>query len=112
MTGRARVLFKYPGGKSALVPRLLELAGGPVEGRYVDPFVGGGAVLEGVLGSGLAQRAVVWDAAVPVRQTWRAVRDRGELLSSSLEALKAQYAGAVAQGAGASRTWPGTARGR
>lgn len=104
--GKARLLFKFPGGKSALVSRLLELAGAPVQGRYVEPFVGGGAVLGGVLGldgtSALASRGVAWDASPAVRQAWRAVKDEPEELAGAMVRLQERYAEAVEQGAGKS----------
>lgn len=83
-----RALVRWVGGKTRLAEPLLSLLT-PEERarRYVDPFVGGGALLatlRGPDGDGRNAPAVVSDLCAPLTCTYVAVRDRPDRLLDEL----------------------------
>lgn len=84
--GPALPFLKWAGGKRAVLahlrPRLL-----PVQGRYHEPFLGGGAVFLALASEGAIRAgATLSDANPRLIATWRAVRDRPEALLQRLAA--------------------------
>lgn len=80
-------LLKWPGGKSRelerILPRLL-----PVRGRYLDPFVGGGATLFGVPAE---VPAAVNDASTELMGLYRCVQAGAPALLRPLRAFAAWW---------------------
>jgi DNA adenine methylase len=67
--------FRYPGGKTWLVPTIsawLRRRNEPL-GMLVDPFAGGGSVPLGVLGEGLVDRIVLGELDPDVSAVWKCV---------------------------------------
>jgi len=68
--GRTRPFLKWAGGKSQLLPHLLELA--PKQfNKYIEPFVGGGALFFALASSD----AVLADSNEELAITYATVRD-------------------------------------
>jgi DNA adenine methylase len=91
--------FKYPGGKTVLLPELTRAAG-RVKGMHVEPFIGGGRLLTHLLSRKVVSEGLIWDAQPLVRLAWEAVRDAPDELSDLLEALRVKYVEAVEAGLG------------
>ncbi len=68
-------LFRYPGGKTWLVPTIVEWLRCFTELplTFVDPFTGGGSVPLGVLSEGLADKIVLGEMDPDVSAVWRCV---------------------------------------
>jgi DNA adenine methylase len=64
-------LFRWPGGKRWLVDRLLELLPPNLEGRYFEPFVGGGALFFAYQ----PERSVIADSNHDLMNSYRVLRD-------------------------------------
>jgi len=70
--------FRYPGGKTWLVPRVRKwlFARRPVE--FVEPFAGGGIVSLTVAAEGLAERVVMVELDEQVAAVWETILTAGE----------------------------------
>ena len=66
--------FKAAGGKRALAPTILPLLGLENATRYVEPFLGGGAVFLAVRGAGFAGPCLLDDKNAILMDAWRAVQ--------------------------------------
>jgi len=86
ITPKAIPFVKWAGGKRRLIPAILESAPN-VFGRYVEPFVGGGAV---ALALGF-QPMLLNDANAELMSAFRAVRDDLETLLALLDDHRAQH---------------------
>lgn len=73
--------LKWAGGKRWLSDRIVELAK-PMRGRYIEPFLGGGAVFFALK----PDDALLSDVNVELINTYRAVRDNHEKVFSLLKA--------------------------
>lgn len=71
-----RPFIKWAGGKRSILPAILERLG-PVQGRYFEPFAGGGAVFFALAmrPEGLPGGAVLSDMNLRLVRTWKAIRD-------------------------------------
>lgn len=79
-----RPLFRWPGGKRWLIPRLLPLIPPEFSGRYYEPFFGGGALF-------FASRpgvATISDRNSELMGAYRAIRDHPEPLEDALRELR------------------------
>jgi DNA adenine methylase len=87
-----RPFLKWAGGKRLLAPRILDLlprdvvAGGPGSGRYLEPFLGGGAVFF-ALPRAAACRAALSDVNGELVDAFTAVRDEVEAVVEHLGRL-------------------------
>ncbi len=77
--------FKAVGGKRALVPTILPLLGLAHAERYVEPFLGGGAVFLAVRDAGFAKECVLNDMNAALADTWRAVASDPEDVITAFE---------------------------
>jgi len=87
--------IKWAGGKGQLLPTFRdfypnELAAGKIR-RYVEPFVGGGAVLFDVLQLYPVKDAVILDINRDLINTYKAVRDHVEGLIAILKDMEDNY---------------------
>lgn len=80
----ARPFVKWVGGKRSVLPAILN-ALGELEGRYFEPFVGGGAVFFAMMQTWPVRGAVINDANERLVRTWRAVRDDVDGVLARLE---------------------------
>lgn len=79
----AAPFLKWAGGKRKLVPKLLELAPRSFS-RYVEPFVGGGAMFFGLRNAGYTGPALLCDANAELVDAYRSVRQAPDALMSVL----------------------------
>ncbi len=91
----ARPYVKWAGGKSQLLPQFQlcyppELASGQIT-RYVEPFVGSGAVLFDVASRFALSDLIVIDRNPRLMLTYEVIQSDVEALIARLEALQAQY---------------------
>jgi DNA adenine methylase len=84
---RVRPILKWAGGKSGLLPQLMEHFP-PTFNRLVEPFVGGGAVFF-ALQSGVP--ALINDGNQELIELYTVVRDSPEDLMKALDKMAAQY---------------------
>lgn len=84
--GPARPFAKMAGGKSRLLPRLLEHV--PERfGVYHEPFVGGGALFWALASSGRVERAWLSDTNADLVAAYRAIKNDAETLASLLDGM-------------------------
>ena len=85
--------MKWLGGKARLAGTVL--AGAPLDDpevtRYVEPFVGGGAVLWALLGRYEPEQVVIADLNAELMNLYRVVRDRVDELIAQLAELDDAY---------------------
>jgi DNA adenine methylase len=87
----ATPFLKWAGGKARLVPTIAAgLETLPVA-RYIEPFLGGGAMFFGLGARGLAVPAILADANPDLIATFRAVRDDVEGVIAALRPLADAY---------------------
>jgi DNA adenine methylase len=80
--------LKWPGGKRWLVPFLRELLANERYDRYVEPFLGGGAVFFGLR----PERAILSDVNSEIINVYRQVRRRPVWLREQIRALPVDQA--------------------
>jgi len=87
LQGRARPVLKWAGGKSALLPQLIENFPTTFD-RFIEPFMGGGAV-----GFALREgrRAILNDTNPEIINLYRVIRDTPTDLMRGLDALSQKY---------------------
>ena len=87
-----RPFVKWAGGKSQLLPQFLSLypERGSV-GRYLEPFLGSGAVFFHVQGLLKPSRALLWDTNAELIDTFLAVRDEVDVLIEFLRQHQEQH---------------------
>jgi DNA adenine methylase len=68
--------FRYPGGKSRLVPfiKTLITKTGLEKATYIEPFAGGAGVALGLLLEGIVERIVINDYDKAIYSFWRAIK--------------------------------------
>lgn len=93
----ARPFLKWAGGKTQLLPALLERLPPTIEG-YFEPFIGGGALFFALAGGRRSlSRTVLADSNPELITAYQVVRDRPGALIERLAALEAQYLPAAAE---------------
>jgi len=99
LVAAARPFLKWAGGKTQLLPALLERAPRAID-TYYEPFVGGGAFFFALIAEpDLApRRAVLNDMNHELVTTYTVVRDHLEELLARLEVLSADYYGEDEEG--------------
>ena len=83
----ATPFLKWAGGKSRLVPMVAEGVAGLAVERYIEPFLGGGAMFFGLRARGLRAPAILADANPELMATFAAVRDDPEAVIAALRPL-------------------------
>lgn len=86
----ARPFLKWAGGKARLVPLLAEAIAEQPR-RYIEPFLGGGAVYFGLQAVGLSSAAVLNDLNHDLIETFGIVRDDPGGLITRLGELEEEY---------------------
>lgn len=86
----AKPFLKWAGGKTALLPQLLEAAPERI-GTYYEPFLGGGALFFALQAEGRFKRAVLSDSNEHLINTYVQVRDNVERLVDALHVHQRKY---------------------
>jgi DNA adenine methylase len=96
---KPRPFVKWAGGKSQILPELRENFPQGLGERYtkfVEPFVGGGAVLLDVISSFKFESVHVFDTNFELITAWRVIRDEVCFLIDRLDELKSRHMELVA----------------
>ncbi len=86
----ARPFLKWAGGKTALLPQLLDAAPGQID-TYYEPFLGGGALFFALQAEGRFERAVLSDSNKELINAYRQVRDNVDGLIRALQVHQRKY---------------------
>lgn len=90
-TVKARPILKWPGGKTQLLQHLRTRYPEGTIGTYVEPFIGGGAVLFDILSTREIGNAVINDINPNLVNVYRTVQQRPEELIARLRSIQENY---------------------
>ena len=95
MSEKIRPFVKWAGGKGSLIPQLnnfypYELKNGIIE-RYIEPFVGGGAVLINILQKYDVQEAYAFDINIDLINSYNVIKNDVEDLITNLKQMETEY---------------------
>ena len=95
MSEKIRPFVKWAGGKGSLIPQLnnfypYELKNGIIE-RYIEPFVGGGAVLIDILQKYDVQEAYAFDINIDLINSYNVIKRNVEDLITNLKQMETEY---------------------
>lgn len=95
MSEKIRPFVKWAGGKGSLIPQLnnfypYELKNGVIE-RYIEPFVGGGAVLIDILQNYDVQEAYAFDINIDLINSYNVIKSNVEELIEYLKRIETEY---------------------
>lgn len=97
MLEKIRPFVKWAGGKGSLIPQLnnfypYELKNGIIE-RYIEPFVGGGAVLIDILQKYDIQEVYAFDINIDLINSYNVIKNNVEELIANLKQMETEYLG-------------------
>ena len=97
MSEKVRPFVKWAGGKGSLIPQLnnfypYELKAGIIE-RYIEPFVGGGAVLIDILQKYNIQEVYAFDINIDLINSYNVIKNNVEELIENLKHMETEYLG-------------------
>jgi DNA adenine methylase len=87
---RATPYIKWVGGKTQLLPQLLDLFPKKI-GTYIEPFIGGGSVYYAVAAERRFEHAIINDWNTELVTTYRMVRDVPDQLMALLRSIEEEY---------------------
>lgn len=95
MSEKIRPFVKWAGGKGSLIPQLnnfypYELKNGIIE-RYIEPFVGGGAVLIDILQKYNIQEVYAFDINIDLINSYNVIKNNVEELIINLKQMETEY---------------------
>ena len=95
MSEKIRPFVKWAGGKGSLISQLnnfypYELKNGIIE-RYIEPFVGGGAVLIDILQKYDVQEAYAFDINIDLINSYNVIKNNVEDLITNLKQMETEY---------------------
>ena len=95
MSEKVKPFVKWAGGKGSLIPQLnnfypYELKNGIIE-RYIEPFVGGGAVLIDILQKYDVQEAYAFDINIDLINSYNVIKNDVEELIRNLKKMETEY---------------------
>ena len=95
MSEKIRPFVKWAGGKGSLIPQLnnfypYELKSGRIE-RYIEPFVGGGAVLIDILQKYDIQEVYAFDINIDLINSYNIIKNNVEELITNLKQMETEY---------------------
>ena len=95
MSEKARPFVKWAGGKGSLISQLsnfypYELKNGIIE-RYIEPFVGGGAVLIDILQNYDVRQAYAFDINMDLINSYNVIKKNVEELITNLKRMETEY---------------------
>lgn len=94
MSEKIRPFVKWAGGKGSLIPQLnnfypYELKNGIIE-RYIEPFVGGGAVLIDILQKYDIQEVYAFDINIDLINSYNVIKNNVEELITNLKQIETE----------------------
>lgn len=97
MSEKIRPFVKWAGGKGSLIPQLnnfypYELKNGIIE-RYIEPFVGGGAILIDILQKYDIQEVYAFDINIDLINSYNVIKNNVEELVANLKQMETEYLG-------------------
>ena len=97
MAEKVRPFVKWAGGKGSLISQLnnfypYELRNGIIE-TYIEPFVGGGAVLIDILQNYEVEQAYAFDINMDLINCYNVIKNNVEELIGTLEQMETEYLG-------------------
>ena len=95
MSEKVKPFVKWAGGKGSLIPQLnnfypYELKAGIIE-RYIEPFVGGGAVLIDILQKYDIQEVYAFDINIDLINSYNVIKNNVEKLIINLKQMETEY---------------------
>ncbi len=95
MSEKIKPFVKWAGGKGSLIPQLnnfypYELKNGIIE-RYIEPFVGGGAVLIDILQKYDIQEVYAFDINIDLINSYNVIKCNVEELINNLKQMETEY---------------------
>lgn len=95
MSEKIRPFVKWAGGKGSLIPQLnnfypYELKNGIIE-RYIEPFIGGGAVLIDILQKYNIQEVYAFDINIDLINSYNVIKNNVEELIANLKQMEKEY---------------------
>ncbi len=95
MSEKIRPFVKWAGGKGSLIPQLnkfypYELKNGIIE-RYIEPFVGGGAVLIDILQKYDVRQAYAFDINMDLINSYNVIKNNVQELITNLKRMESEY---------------------
>ena len=95
MSEKIRPFVKWAGGKGSLISQLnnfypYELKNGIIE-RYIEPFVGGGAVLIDILQKYDVQEAYAFDINIDLINSYNVIKNDVEEIITNLKQMEIEY---------------------
>lgn len=95
MSEKIRPFVKWAGGKGSLIPQLnkfypYELKNGIIE-RYIEPFVGGGAVLIDILQKYDVRQAYAFDINIDLINSYNVIKSNVQELIANLKRMETEY---------------------
>ena len=95
MSEKIRPFVKWVGGKGSLITQLsnfypYELKNGIIE-RYIEPFVGGGAILIDILQNYEVQEAYAFDINIDLINSYNVIKNNVEELIINLKEIETEY---------------------
>ena len=95
MSEKVRPFVKWAGGKGSLIPQLnnfypYELRNGIIE-TYIEPFVGGGAVLIDILQKYDVEQAYAFDINMDLINCYNVIKNNVEELITNLKQMETEY---------------------
>ena len=95
MSEKAKPFVKWAGGKGSLISQLsnfypYELKNGIIE-RYIEPFVGGGAVLIDILQNYDVRQAYAFDINIDLINSYNVIKNNVEELITNLKRMETEY---------------------
>ena len=95
MSDKIRPFVKWAGGKGSLISQLnnfypYELKNGIIE-RYIEPFVGGGAVLIDILQKYDIQEVFAFDINIDLINSYNVIKNNIEELITNLKQMETEY---------------------
>ena len=95
MSERVKPFVKWAGGKISLIPQLnnfypYELKNGTIE-KYIEPFVGGGAVLIDILQKYKVKEAYAFDINMDLINSYNVIKNNVDELIKSLKETEQEY---------------------
>lgn len=76
--------FRYPGGKTWLVPTIRKWLSGQSDKNLIEPFCGGGTVALTAAAEGLVQNATMIEMDIDVAAVWKVILSDGEWLAKRI----------------------------
>lgn len=86
-----KTCLRYPGGKTRLVKRILEITPNKIN-EFREPFVGGGSVFVGLIQQKQVQSCLINDIYTPLYNFWKlALQEENSFMINEIKRIKENY---------------------